>query len=85
MSTNRKLMLSALFAALAVSFSAGAAEDKPAAPAQTATEKATDKQDKPKKVQRHDHGVENKQGVSAAEPRSGEPKKPLHDHGMMHK
>jgi hypothetical protein len=82
-----KLFAIALAAALGVSFAAVAAEEKPA---QTTKEQAFHSEKaKPakKKVKRHDHNAEHKQGVAAPEKKeaAGEPAKPLHDHQKEHK
>jgi len=80
-----KLLLTALAAVLTASFAAVAA-DETAKDNTAAPEKVVKPQKAKKKVRPHNHMLE-KNGPVSAEPSTaeGEPQKPLHEHGKVHK
>jgi hypothetical protein len=79
-----KLLLTALAAFLTASFAAVAADE--AKDSTAPLEKAVKTEKAKKKVKPHSH-MQEKNGPVSAEPSTaeGEPQKPLHEHGKMHK
>lgn len=80
-----KLLLTVLAAFLTTSFAAVAA-DETAKDASAPAEKVVKPQKAKKKVKPHNH-MQEKNGPVSAEPSTaeGEPQKPLHEHGKVHK